>query len=99
MSGREVGDDALLTKIRGIFDTSGGQFVLSGSAGAPPRHPVVSRKGNCLDNAPMESFFGSLKNELIPRRRFRNRDEARRETFVGSKASTIADGCIRASAT
>ncbi|NDK37176.1 DDE-type integrase/transposase/recombinase, partial [Rhodovulum sulfidophilum] len=26
----------------------------------------MSRKGDCLDNAPMESFFGSLKNELVP---------------------------------
>jgi putative transposase len=24
----------------------------------------MSRKGNCYDNAPMESFWGSLKNEL-----------------------------------
>jgi transposase InsO family protein len=24
----------------------------------------MSRKGNCWDNAPMESFFGSLKTEL-----------------------------------
>jgi transposase InsO family protein len=25
----------------------------------------MSRKGNCYDNAPMESFWGSLKNEMI----------------------------------
>jgi putative transposase len=24
----------------------------------------MSRKGNCWDNAPMESFFGSMKTEL-----------------------------------
>ena len=24
----------------------------------------MSRKGNCLDNAPIESFFGHLKDEL-----------------------------------
>ena len=24
----------------------------------------MSRKGNCIDNAPMESFFGHLKDEL-----------------------------------
>ena len=28
--------------------------------------PSMSRKGNCYDNAPMESFFGTLKNELDP---------------------------------
>jgi len=27
--------------------------------------PSMSRKGNCLDNAPTESFFSQLKEELI----------------------------------
>ena len=27
----------------------------------------MSRKGNCLDNAPMESFFSSLKTEMVHR--------------------------------
>jgi putative transposase len=27
--------------------------------------PSMSRKGNCLDNAAMESFFGLLKSELL----------------------------------
>ena len=25
----------------------------------------MSRKGNCLDNSPMESFFGVLKNKMF----------------------------------
>ena len=25
----------------------------------------MSRKGNCLDNAPMENFFGRMKNEMF----------------------------------
>lgn len=41
----------------------------------------MSRKGDCLDNAPMESFFGSLKTELVHRTRFRTREEARRAIF------------------
>jgi len=41
----------------------------------------MSRKGNCFDNAPMESFFGSLKNELVHRTRFKTREEARRAIF------------------
>ena len=41
----------------------------------------MSRKGNCWDNAPMESFFGALKKELIHHRRYRTRDEARRDIF------------------
>ena len=36
----------------------------------------MSRKGNCYDNAPMESFWGSLKNELIHHQRYATRDDA-----------------------
>lgn len=41
----------------------------------------MSGKGNCYDNAPMESFFGTLKNELVHHRRFRTRAQARAEIF------------------
>lgn len=36
----------------------------------------MSGKGNCYDNAPMESFWGSLKNELVHHRRYETRAEA-----------------------
>ncbi len=39
----------------------------------------MSRKGNCYDNAPMESFWGTLKNELVHHRHYRTREEARRD--------------------
>jgi len=39
----------------------------------------MSRKGDCYDNAPMESFWGTLKNELIHHRRYKTRDQAIRE--------------------
>lgn len=39
----------------------------------------MSRKGNCLDNALMEGFFGILKNECIYRSSFRSLDEAIKE--------------------
>ena len=39
----------------------------------------MSRKGNCYDNAPMESFFGTLKNELVHHRRYESREQAIRE--------------------
>ena len=39
----------------------------------------MSRKGNCYDNAPMESFWGTLKNELIYRNRYATRREAMQE--------------------
>jgi transposase InsO family protein len=38
----------------------------------------MSRKGNCWDNALMESFFHSLRTELIYRCRFRTREQAKR---------------------
>jgi transposase InsO family protein len=39
----------------------------------------MSGSGNCFDNAPMESFWGTLKQELIHHRRYRSRQEARRD--------------------
>lgn len=39
----------------------------------------MSKKGDCYDNAPMESFWGMLKNELVYHRRYRTREEAVRE--------------------
>ncbi len=41
----------------------------------------MSRKGNCWDNACVESFFGTLKKELIHHRRYLTREEARQEIF------------------
>lgn len=41
----------------------------------------MSRKGNCWDNAPMESFFGTLKKELVHHERYETREEARRSLF------------------
>jgi putative transposase len=41
----------------------------------------MSRKGNCYDNACMESFFGTLKMELIYGNRFKTRAEARQAIF------------------
>ncbi|MCZ5080552.1 IS3 family transposase [Escherichia coli] len=35
----------------------------------------MSRKGNCLDNAVMENFFGHLKEEMYYRRDYRNVEE------------------------
>ena len=41
----------------------------------------MSRKGDCYDNAMMESFFSTLKNELIHHRSFTTHDEARVAIF------------------
>jgi len=41
----------------------------------------MSRKGNCWDNAPMESFFATLKAELVYREQFKTRQEAKAKIF------------------
>ena len=41
----------------------------------------MSRKGNCWDNAVMESFFGTLKTELVYHREYETREEARSDIF------------------
>lgn len=38
--------------------------------------PSMSRKGNCHDNAPMESFWGTLKQELVHHRKYSTRQSA-----------------------
>ncbi len=43
--------------------------------------PSMSRKGNCYDNACVESFFSTLKNELVHDRQYHTHDEARRDVF------------------
>ena len=41
----------------------------------------MSRKGNCWDNAPMESFFASLKKELVHRQEYATREQAKASIF------------------
>lgn len=42
----------------------------------------MSGKGNAYDNAPMESFFSSLKGERLDHEHYRTRDEARAAVFA-----------------
>jgi len=41
----------------------------------------MSRRGNCWDNAPTESFFASLKKEMVYRTRFATREQAKSAIF------------------
>jgi len=41
----------------------------------------MSRRGNCWDNAAMESFFSTLKTERLSRKRYRTRDDLRSDVF------------------
>jgi transposase InsO family protein len=53
--------------------------------------------GDAYDNAMCESFFATLETELLDRRRFRTRPEARIAVFESSKAGTTRTGAILAS--
>ena len=44
-------------------------------------NPSMSRKGNCYDNAYVESWFSSLKKEWIYRRSYKNKSELRALVF------------------
>jgi putative transposase len=49
----------------------------------PTHHQVsMSGAGNCYDNAPMESFFSSLKSERVHPCRYLSRTEARHDLFA-----------------
>ena len=41
----------------------------------------MSRKGDCWDNAPMESFFGSLKTEWVYGKTYASREMAKNDLF------------------
>ena len=41
----------------------------------------MSGRGNCYDNAPVESFFSSLKRERVRRQTYKTRDEAKADVF------------------
>ena len=62
--------------------------------------PSMSRKGNCYDNAFIESFWSTLKMDLIYRRAFSTRAEAKREifdyieVFYNRQRSHTALGCL-----
>lgn len=41
----------------------------------------MSRRGECWDNAAMESFLSSLKTERLSRKVYRTREDARADVF------------------
>ena len=64
---------------RGVQYASADYRKLMQSAGL---RASMSRKGDCYDNAPMESFFHTLKTELVHHRRYATRAEATRDIFA-----------------
>lgn len=62
----------------------GSQYCSGAFQAALSRHEIrcsMSRKGNCWDNAVSESFFASLKKELVYQCQYATRDEARQSIF------------------
>jgi transposase InsO family protein len=57
----------------------------------------MSRRADCYDNAPMESFFHTLKTELVHHQHYATREEARLISLLTSKAFTIERGATRPS--
>ena len=50
-------------------------------------NPSMNRRGNCYDNASMESFWSTLKEELVYRTRFESRAQAASAIFEYMKPS------------
>jgi putative transposase len=61
-SKEKVTDGTLLHSDQGLQYTSHRYFVLNKKYNIIPS---MSRRGNCWDNAPMENFFGHLKEEAL----------------------------------
>jgi transposase InsO family protein len=59
----------------------------------------MSRKGNCWDNAPMESFLHFVKTELVMHRDYKTRDQARATCSITWKCSTTASAATPPSTT
>ena len=62
----------------------GSQYVADSHLKIIQQHGIIqsmSRKGNCWDNAVAESFFATIKNELIYQQKFNTREEAKHAIF------------------
>ena len=75
---RRPGPGLLVHSDRGCQYTSAEYRSAAAGHGAAQS---FSRRGNCWDNAPMESFFASLKKELVYRESFATRAAAERAIF------------------
>ena len=61
-----------------LHSDQGWQYQMAAYRQILAEHGIIqsmSRKGNCLDNAAMESFFGRLKTECFYGREFNTREE------------------------
>jgi putative transposase len=78
LAGRRPGEGLVAHSDRGS------QYASEHYQGVLARHGIIcsmSRRANCWDNAPMESFFASLKKELTQGETFETREQARTILF------------------
>jgi putative transposase len=75
---REPADGMLQHSDRGSQYTSKNYQALLAAAGI---QVSMSGKGNCYDNAMMESFFSSLKTECVERQPYQSRSQAKQSIF------------------
>lgn len=68
----------ILHSDRGVQYSSGAYRRILGAHGV---RQSMSRKGNCWDNAPMESFFKTMKVELVYQQRYQTHQEAKASIF------------------
>lgn len=67
-----------------VHSDQGSQYTAQAYRDWLSRHNMIcsmSRKGDCFDNAVAESFFRTLKEELVKERRFKTRQEAKQAIF------------------
>jgi putative transposase len=75
---RHPGDGLIHHSDRGV------QYACDAYRCFPQRHKLtasMSRSGDCYDNAIMESFWGTLKRELVHQERYATREQARQSIF------------------
>jgi putative transposase len=87
----KLGTDALEMAIqrRGpgpkiLHSDQGSNYTIARYRDLLAKHQIrqsMSRKSDCWDNAPMESFFHTLKTELVMHCDYRTRDQARASLF------------------
>jgi len=75
---RKVTDGIIFHSDQGIQYTSDNFRIMLRDNGF---RQSMSRRGNCYDNAITESFFHTLKTELVNRTKYKTREEARRSIF------------------
>ncbi len=67
-----------------IHSDRGVQYASAAYRQVLARHGAIasmSRRGNCYDNAVMESFYKTLKSELVNHEKYATREEARQSIF------------------